>query len=82
MNKYTHRISIDDNDVEQWSQTLGISFEEWLQLFEDYYSCGYLYGYLADNILLGNLVESNSEYVCFEYWFNVRDREVERLDNL
>lgn len=72
MSKYTHRVKVGPTQLEY-----RYSFGE--ELIEKYHKDGYLYGYHADGVLLGDLVEINDEYVVFEYWIK-HHNEIEEVD--
>lgn len=67
--EYTHRILISEEKLRNM-------FDIQPTTLGEQYKDGYLYGYLADGVLLGDLVEIDSEYVAFEWWINVEDKEV------
>lgn len=54
--------------------------EEWQEFFEEKVTDGYIAGFYADGYILGDLVESNDEYIIFEYWIPVHKDTVERVE--
>ena len=69
--KYTHRVRIGTTQLK-----CRYNFGD--EIIEKYHKDGYLYGYYADGVLLGDLMEVSEEYVVFEYWIK-KSRDIEEL---
>lgn len=72
MDKYTHRMRIGKLQLEYRYQFTP-------KMIEKYHKDGYLYGYLADGVLVGDVIELDDDYVHFEFWIGARGRDIERM---
>lgn len=73
MDKYTHRIRIGATQLQHRYDFEDITINR-------YHKDDYLYGYYADGMLIGDVVEFHEEYVTFEYWISLRGKQIERIE--